>query len=243
MLLGQGFIRTNNIREYRVEKKLNSRKNDVYKISAVNFDGENKAYIVKVYAEPRGSVDREAKILTGLHDRGVAVPELYYREDNYLVLEFLNGPTLLDIIEDLEGRPDSGPVYTDTYGLAVHLCRWLKDFYRAVPEIMGSSSIFWDINLRNFLIAYRVYGLDFEDCREGCVEEDAGRLFSYIITYLPAFTPLKMRFAKQVVDILGKEMDLDSERVACNAEKELKAIGVRRNMEIPKGIVKSVLMY
>ncbi|MBA1334480.1 MAG: hypothetical protein HPY66_2329 [Firmicutes bacterium] len=243
MLLDQGFIRTNNIREYRVETKFDSKKNDVYKIRAVHLNGENKAYIVKVYAEPHNAADREAELLTGLHDRGVAVPELYYRGENFLVLEFLNGPTLLDIISDLEGRPDSGPVYTGSYGLAVHLCRWLKDFYRAVPEITGSSTIFWDMNLRNFLITYRVYGLDFEDCREGCIEEDAGRLFSYIITYLPAFTSYKMRFAKQIIDILGKEMDLDSERVAWEIGKELKAIGVRRNMEIPEGIVKSALTY
>jgi hypothetical protein len=91
-------------------------------------------------------------------------------------------------------------------------------------------------------VGYKLYGIDFEDCREGAVEEDIGRLNGLIsITYEPAFTEYKMQFAREVLSALGSRMPLDSDQVLSEIVKELDAIGERRGMEIPGDIAERIM--
>jgi hypothetical protein len=125
--------------------------------------------------------------------------------------------------------------------MASHIARWLDGFYKAMEQITGRRIILWDINLRNFLVGYKLYGIDFEECREGAYEEDLGRLLAFIVTYAPAFTPYKIEFAREVYNALGSRLDLDRDRVMAETTKEFDAIRDRRGMEIPEDIVGRII--
>jgi hypothetical protein len=50
-----------------------------------------------------------------------------------------------------------------------------------------------DNNLRNFIYANNtVYGLDFEDCSWGFIEEDIGQVCAYILANRPAFSGARL---------------------------------------------------
>ena len=241
MQLEKEFIDRWNITEYHIEKQFNSKKNKVYLVKAdIEGTGE-KRFVLKQYKGRRSSISGEADILAELHKRGVSVPKLYYRGARSIILEYIKGPTLIDVMTDAEYIAGQKFDYVNSRGMALHIARWLYNFYKAMEQVTGRSIILWDINLRNFLVGYKLYGIDFEDCREGAYEEDLGRLLAFIVTYAPAFTPYKIEFAKEVYNALGRCLDLDRGRVMDETAKELDAIRKRRGMEISEDVVGRII--
>lgn len=241
MQLEKEFIDRWNITGYQIEKQFNSKKNKVYLVRADIEGAGQKRFVLKQYKGRRRSASREADILVELYKRGVSVPELYYRGAKSIVIEYVNGPTLIDVMTDAEYIAGQKFDYINAKGMASHIARWLDDFYKAMEQITGRSIILWDINLRNFLVGYKLYGIDFEECREGAYEEDLGRLLAFIVTYAPAFTPYKIEFAREVYNALGRRLDLDRDRVMAETAKEFDAIRDRRGMEIPEDIVRRII--
>ena len=141
--------------------KLHSKRNEVFL-----RDG-----LVYKHVANTDAAAREAGILRALRRRGVAVPQVIRCRENLLVLEYLPGEPLPDVIE-------SGGY--DPQALASALCDWFEAFYRALPagEIRG------DVNGRNFLCdGTSICGVDFEERRHGPRARDAGRLAAFIAAY------------------------------------------------------------
>jgi tRNA A-37 threonylcarbamoyl transferase component Bud32 len=242
MLLEQSFIDQRKITEYKCENQFISKKNKVQLVRAfLEGDGE-KCFVVKEYQGEDSSITREADMLTGLNEMGISVPRLYYRGERSIVMEYINGTILIDVLTDVESIAQESFDYINIKGIAAHIARWLDDFYKAAAQITGRDTILWDINLRNFLVGYKLYGIDFEDCREGAVEEDMGRLMAFIVTYEPAFTHFKMDFARQIYYALEKRVLLDKDRVMSEVEREFDAMRARRNIDIPKDTVKKIVL-
>jgi tRNA A-37 threonylcarbamoyl transferase component Bud32 len=241
MLLEEKFIDEMGITEYNCEKQFVSKKNKVRLIKTLLEDGGKQYFVVKEYSGPKNSIQREADILAGLNEMGVSAPRLYYRGERAIVMEYVSGSPLIDVMTDVEYIAQESLDYINVKGIASHLSRWLKSFYKAAARITGENIILGDISLRNFLVGYKLYGIDFEDCREGYIEEDMGRLLAFIVTYLPAFTPFKIKFAEEVYCAMEGQAHLDRDLVAAEVLKELDAIRERRDMEIPKDITKKIL--
>lgn len=241
MNLEQDFLDQRGITGYTCEKQFVSKKNRVHLARALFEDGSTQNFVIKEYLDNHRSIQREADILEGLYSKGISVPRLYYRGEGTIVMEYIKGSALLDIMTDAEYIAGESIDYINVKGMAFHVSRWLERFYKAAERITGKKTILWDINLRNFIVGYKLYGIDFEDCREGAVEEDMGRLTAYIVTYEPAFTPYKMQFAREVLSALGSRMPLDSDQVLSEIVKELDAIGERRGMEIPGDIAERIM--
>jgi len=187
--------------------------------------------VVKVYAQPGTNLKKEKEMLLELKKRGVAVPRIVEADHESITMEYLDGPLLLDIFEQQEklagsqGKSLAEPVY-----LAIHsLCRWLMDFYDAARNIGGEQIILGEVNFRNFIIKEQIFGIDFEQCRHGQIEEDIGKLCAFALTYSPPFTPWKIAAAGELFKILCGELNLDKERVRKEILKELLAIAMRRN--------------
>ncbi|MDD2574537.1 MAG: hypothetical protein WCS98_07555 [Bacillota bacterium] len=242
MMIEQDFLDQRGITEYTYEKQFLSKKNKVHLIRALLENGSTQDFVVKEYRDNHNSVQREADILDGLYREGISVPRLYYWGESSMIMEYIKGSVLLDIMTDAEYIFGENIDYINVKGIAFHMSRWLDSFYKAAKRITGKKTILWDINLRNFLVGYKLYGIDFEECREGAVEEDMGRLMAFIVTYQPAFTTYKTRFAREVYSALDSRMSLDRDRVMVELLKELDAIRERRNMEIPTGIVERIMM-
>lgn len=241
MQLEKEFIDGWNITGYQIEKQFNSKKNRVYLVRAGIEGAGGKRFVLKHYKGRRSSILKEADILAELHKRGISVPELYYRGARSIVMEHVNGPTLIDVMTDAEYMAGQKFDYVNAKGMASHIARWLDNFYKAMEQITGKSIILWDINLRNFLVGYKLYGIDFEDCRQGAYEEDLGRLLAFIVTYAPAFTPYKIEFAKEVYNALGRRLALDRDRVMAEMLNEFDAIRKRRGMEISEDMVERII--
>ena len=215
---------------YSVEKKIDSKKNDVYLLKTGKSGEKGKYLIYKKYSQP-DKMPREIEMLRLLKEKGVAVPQIYYTGDSYILMEYLEGPLFLDFFcwqENICGPVASslkGPTYQTIYSL----CCWFKDFYAATREAAGRQLIMGDVNFRNFIIREKIYGIDMEECREGKIEEDIGSLCAFALTYSPSFTPWKKVMAGELFRVISNELDLDKELLKEEIQKELMAIAVRRD--------------
>jgi len=113
----------------------------------------------------------EAQTLRQLHANGVPVPQVIAAQDNLLVLEFLPGTPLPDVIECGEYDPTQ---------LAQALCDWFATFAGACPGLSRG-----DVNGRNFLWDGRqIFAVDFElPLQPGSLAGDCGRLAAFLATY------------------------------------------------------------
>ncbi|MGI5875268.1 MAG: hypothetical protein ACOX6X_00390 [Dethiobacteria bacterium] len=225
---GEGLYR------FTVEKEFISRKNNVYLVKANSrhaFAGKQRLLVYKEYTRP-GRLPKEVKMLQKLREKGVAVPQIYEIGDNYILLEYLEGPLFLAYYcwqESISGSESSSlkdPAYQAIYSL----CSWFKEFYTAVHEITGKQYIMGDINFRNFIIREKIYGIDMEECREGRKEEDIGSLCAYALTYSPNFTLWKIAMTGELFQIFVDELGLDKKLVKEEMLKELFVIAQRRGI-------------
>ena len=126
--------------------------------------------VYKRVQSPRAAA-LEASILRELRGRGIAVPSVIACRDTLLILEYLPGEPLPDLIERGAYEPQT---------LARALCDWFAAFYAAIP----SAELRGDVNGRNFLYdGVKIYGVDFEERCYGPRARDAGRLAAFLTTY------------------------------------------------------------
>ncbi|HOA19880.1 MAG TPA: hypothetical protein PKH42_05300 [Sedimentibacter sp.] len=199
------------------EIKLRSKRNNVFRI--VEDEG---TYILKKFENHENYI-REKEVLSILKKEGVNVPSIIKAEENYLYLEDLGEVNFLDWYEEQEKNNalDISMVY--------ELCSWFKDFYSAVFEFYKKQFILYDVNFKNFIICdNKVYGIDFEQVKPGHIEEDAGRLSAFALTYNPSMTEWKMDFRNILINILSNELNIEKEKIISEENKELAAIKKRR---------------
>ena len=199
------------------EIKLRSKRNNVFRI--VEDEG---TYILKKFENHENYI-REKEVLSILKKEGVNVPSIIKAEENYLYLEDLGEVNFLDWYEEQEKNNalDISMVY--------ELCSLFKDFYSAVFEFYKKQFILYDVNFKNFIICdNKVYGIDFEQVKPGHIEEDAGRLSAFALTYNPSMTEWKMDFRNILINILSNELNIEKEKIISEENKELAAIKKRR---------------
>jgi hypothetical protein len=130
----------------------------------------------------------EQRTLSLLRAQGIdSLPQVLWKEGRRLYLSYLPGENYADLAAAAEGDakvPLSAAMEV--------LCDWIFHFSAVTGCLRG------DVNLRNFLYDGRVCrSVDFEEpLVSGPVEEDLGRILSYLFTYLPALTPVKLEAGK-----------------------------------------------
>ena len=199
------------------EIKLKSKRNNVFRI--VEDEG---IYILKKFENHENYI-REKEVLSILKKAGINVPSIIKAEENYLYLEDLGEVNFLEWYEEQEKNNALN------ISMVYELCSWFKDFYSAVFEFYKKQFILYDVNFKNFIICdNKVYGIDFEQVRPGHIEEDAGRLVAFGLTYNPSMTEWKMNFRNIFIDILSNELNIEKEKIISEENKELAAIKKRR---------------
>ncbi|HCX62181.1 MAG TPA: hypothetical protein DHU59_07070 [Clostridiales bacterium] len=200
---------------------LTSKRNQVSRII------ENDSSFIRKTFNNYEDLKKELEILILLKQNGLTVPDVTDINDNSLILQDLGDNTLLDWYEN-EEKINS----TDYEGILYKLCRWLKKYYAVTSAFYNQQYIIWDVNFRNFII-YKgeVYGIDFEQSRQGRIEEDAGRLAAYALTYDPQMTDWKKFFNGRFVNILASEFNVGAELILSEMEKEIRSIKERRKKE------------
>jgi hypothetical protein len=185
----------------------------------------------------------EAEMLFQLRQSVLPVPAIYKVVGNGILMEFINGPTVLDYLEWQEKTHfQSKTPYLDPAVKAIDLViEWLVCFYETTAAISDRQMILGNINLRNFIINWDVFGVDFEDCREGCREEDAGRLCAFTLTYSNPYTLWKKSLVKIMMERLLEELELNRGQLIDIFFNELEMINKRRGLRLGSRWVEEII--
>lgn len=169
----------------RVCLQFPSKKNRVLLVNLVS-DGHSSPAVLKVHPFPGPALRRERGLLEEAERQGLAVPRLLGHTESSLLLEFIAGETLCDLVNrELDPRP------------LEELARWLADFHRRLPGLVRGDS-----QLKNFIWhRSKVFGIDFEECGQGCYLEDVAGICSSILDTNPMFTPAKFELARSFLTV------------------------------------------
>ncbi len=167
-------------RPYRVTgvHHLRSKKNVVLRLTLSS--GEN--LIGKLFVT--GHFDLEHDLLVTCRTVGLSVPEVYGARNGVILMQYISGESLVDVLNrTLENR------------YAAMLAHWYYDFHKTTGMVKG------DPRLRNFILADdMLWGVDFEEAREGPWLLDIGGIAASILDTDPIFTPEKRRMVWLLLD-------------------------------------------
>jgi tRNA A-37 threonylcarbamoyl transferase component Bud32 len=180
--------------ERRVGGVFRSRKNRVFKIRMEEGMG-----VAKVYPEARiGAAQAEFRLLKRCSDHGVLVPTPIELASNTIVMAYVDGENVADVVDGILAREHGARARVDDRAglLAKRLADWLASFHRAFRfELCRGDTI-----LRNFMISDdRIYGIDFEEAHYGDALQDIGELCASILGMRPLFGPLNFKLTSYMV--------------------------------------------
>ena len=169
------------------ESRLPSKKNIVYRVSS-----QNEHLVLKIFQSDLAA--KEHKILLSCKSRGIKVPEPYLLGDDFILMEFLDGPNLCDLLNE---SPD--------YEYAEMIADWFQTFHHAFRN--GNLTLVKsDAKLQNFLLTSKgLAGLDFELSHEGDPLEDLGEICAHILDTDPMFTTRKFELCEHLLRHYSKK--------------------------------------
>lgn len=218
-----------NIKNLPILKPLFSRRNEVF-LSEIQCNGKTTMVIVKECRSTE-EAQTESEILRFLRDRKISVPEVYDVRDKYLLLEYLQGFLLTDLVDSKCNHPN----------WVTELAKWFANLHLSTLDNQGKVLLKGDSNLRNFILTSKgFFGLDFEEKIYAYPEKDLGECCAYILANNPMFSNEKLLIVRKFIN------DYKLYNNTCNltlVEDEsltfLESIAIRRaehRQEIRKGI-------
>lgn len=242
-MFSKDFLTENGFKSCQVIGRFASKRNQVYLLNLKSPNGYDKYMVYKLHNH-RFRMAKEAEMLFQLRKSPVWVPKLYKVVGNGILMDHISGPTVLEYLEWQEKthfqykEPHTEPAMQ----AIIQLAGWLNNFYLITKSNMGKRVILGNTNFRNFIIRDKLYGVDFEDWREGRPEEDAGRICAFALTYNPPYTPWKKVLTKRMLDLFVTRLALDrSEVIGCLFE-ELERINKRRGLRFKSDWLEDVFL-
>lgn len=160
-------------------------------------------------------------------------PKLLTQEDpDVLYYEYISGRIAVEYLDETEMDPTN---QSNSFSAVIgSILDWMVCFYNCMEEETGKEWILGDIHLRNFIISseYQVYGIDFENCREGKREEDIAKLCAFILTYDPPFTETKIKILDEILDLIFVKLQLHRDLLKDHLLMELQLIEKRRDLKL-----------
>jgi predicted Ser/Thr protein kinase len=162
--------------------RLASKKNEVYLLQA-----PEERFILKVFDSDRW--EWEHSILLSCKSKGVLAPRPLLSGERFIVMEFLEGPNLRDLINQT-----LDPIYSR------RLAEWLAIFHRSFVK-EEETLVRSDAKLQNFILTERgIAGLDFEMAHWGNPLEDLGEVCAHILNTDPMFIREKYDLCDVLLD-------------------------------------------
>ncbi len=170
-------------------ERLSSRRNEVYKITGTQPTKPTpNILITKLYHQP--GIAHETSILKTAQEHQVPVPHIIGTTSDVLVLEYITGPNLCDLITE---KPDS------IYGQL--LASWLAKYHTAFRRNDTQTLIKGDTRIRNYLYHHdHLVGVDFEESHIGLYYEDLAVACASILDTDPMFTKETLQLCRVVVE-------------------------------------------
>lgn len=173
-----------------IQKKLKSKKNTV---AYVTING--KPRILKWFIPGlKINLLKENEVLKN-SEKKLQVPFVYEidKKNNVLILSYIVGENLCDILNDKNNA------FSEKERLAVLLADWYFNFHNHFKKD-NEYMIHGDANLRNFIFNDQIWGVDFEESRNGNPIEDIADLCTSILTTDPMFTQEKFQLCRIFID-------------------------------------------
>lgn len=186
-----------NVKKYKnavIQEKFESKKNTVAHVTL-----DNKPRILKMFVP---GLKRQMKIEYNILKKGSSklnIPSVYEmdEENNVLIMSYIVGENLCDLINNEKTTID------EKKRLMMLLAEWLADFHNHF-KTEDQFCIRGDSTLRNFILTDRIWGVDFEESREGKIIEDIAGICASILTTDPMFTSKKFQLCKIFIDAYMK---------------------------------------
>ncbi len=148
--------------------RLRSKKNVVLHL-IMKSSGSHETVNLIAKAFVTGNFDVELKLLEQSFENGLKVPKVIAAKDGVLLLDYIEGELLVDII-----NRTFDPALIDDLAL------WYYDFHTSQPLLKG------DPRLRNFIIAGDgLFGIDFEEANKGHWIVDLGGIAASLLDTNP----------------------------------------------------------
>jgi hypothetical protein len=242
-LFTKDFLQENGFESCHTIGRFASKRNQLYLLNFKDPEGYEKFMVYKLHSH-RFRLAKETEMLFQLRESQVWVPSLAKVVGNGILMEYVSGPTILEYLEWQEKThfQSKEPQTEPAMQAIIQLVDWLKVFYQTTSVNTGKRVILGNINLRNFIIRDNLYGVDFEDWREGRPEEDIGRICAFALTYSPSYTPWKKVLVNKMFDMLVNSLELERMEVVCCFFEELARINKRRGLRLRAGWLDDVLL-
>ena len=176
--------------EYEVLRRFTSKRNQVY---LIRIKEDNRIAILKKYSsENLKLLDIEYENIIMLRASGILVPEILHKSEDSLIMEYIQGELVVDLVERLEIGD-----WIDKFAL------WMTKFHEIKK---GEASLLKkDVNLRNFVYSNgSIYGLDFEELEYGDARFDLGNICFFILTDEPSYKREKYTIMNQFLECYEK---------------------------------------
>jgi tRNA A-37 threonylcarbamoyl transferase component Bud32 len=149
-------------------------------------------------------------VLLDAYNAGIPVPRPLELKGRAILMEYVEGSTVNDLVDE-----GAGP--EPVLGVA----SWLARFHRTFPGEGGEVLLKSDAIFKNFIVADRVYGIDFELSRRGRPEEDVGEAISFLLDTNPMFTEEKYRLAFSFINRYQEESGIILQDIENSIAKSL----------------------
>lgn len=180
-IYGEGFVLLTSV-------QLPSRRNEVYKITgSTPSQTAPSTIVVKFYNQP--GIANETSVLQEAHQKQVPVPRILGSTSDILVLEYIPGPNLCDLITL---KPD--PLFGDL------LASWFAIYHAAFHS--GGTQVLTkgDARTRNFLVqTNQLVGVDFEESQPGTYHDDLADTCASILDTKPLFSEPKLQMCQIIL--------------------------------------------
>lgn len=191
----------------------------------------------------RTRMAKETEMLFVLKNGNAPVPKVKKVIGNGILMEYVSGPTLLDYFawqEQIHFQYKE-PFIKHSTGALTMIADWMATFYNTNEILTGKKVILGNANTRNFIIRQELYGVDFEDCREGYREEDVGSICAFMLTYNPPYTLWKKALVKEMMDLLICRLGIDRIKAIECLYNELEKINKRRGLRLRNGWIDDII--
>ncbi len=186
-----------NFKRYKnalIQKRFESNKNTVSYVIL-----NDKPRVLKWYAPGlKKNMETEYDILkNGSSQLNIPTPFCKDEDNNVIIMNYLIGKNLCDIINDTKISINQKEKHIKV------LAEWFVKFH---SHFMNDDYfvIRGDAILRNFILTDRIWGVDFEESRQGKSIDDIASMCSSILTTSPMFTDEKYRLCKTLINSYKK---------------------------------------
>ena len=188
-----------NVEKYKdavVQHRFKSKKNTV---AYVTLDGKSR--ILKWFVPGfKRQMETEYTVLkNGSPELNIPFPYEIDEDNNVLIMSYIVGENLCDIVND--EKSSTG----EKQRLILLLGEWFAQFHTHF-KTTDEFRIRGDSTLRNFILTDRIWGLDFEESRNGKPVEDIAGMCSSILSTDPMFTSEKFHLCHKFIESYAKSV-------------------------------------